>query len=221
MAQLKENNKHFRLLFQTIGLNFNFEAYTMVLPIIAYGDAVLKKRGADISKDYPGLDKIISNMFDTMHNAKGVGLAAPQVGLSIRLFVVDASPYAEDKEDGENEKKELMDFKKVFINPTIVKEDGDKWKFNEGCLSIPSIREDVERKPSIKIKYLDENFKPHEEEYDGLRARIIQHEYDHIEGVLFIDKLNPLRRSLLKRKLSEISKGMVEVNYKMKFPIKK
>lgn len=193
----------------------------MVLPIIAYGDAVLKKRGADINKDYPGLDKVIANMFDTMHNAKGVGLAAPQVGLSIRLFVVDASPYAEDKEDGEKEKKELKDFKKVFINPSIVKEEGDKWKFNEGCLSIPSIREDVERKPSIKIKYLDENFKPHEEEYDGLRARIIQHEYDHIEGILFIDKLNPLRRSLLKRKLVEISKGLVEVNYKMKFPVKK
>jgi len=193
----------------------------MVLPIIAYGDPVLKKRGADISKDYPELNKVIANMFDTMHHAKGVGLAAPQIGLSIRLFVVDASPYAEDKEDSEKEKKELMDFKKVFINPVIVKEEGDKWKFNEGCLSIPSIREDVERKPSIKIKYLDENFKPHEEEYDGLRARIIQHEYDHIEGILFVDKLNPLRRSLLKRKLIDISKGMVEVNYKMKFPIKK
>jgi peptide deformylase len=193
----------------------------MVLPIIAYGDAILKKRAADIPKDYPNLDKVIANMFDTMHNAKGVGLAAPQVGLSIRLFVVDASPYAEDKEDTEKEKKELMNFKKIFINPTIVKEDGTKWKFNEGCLSIPSIREDVERKPSIRIKYMDENFKAHDEEYDGLRARIIQHEYDHIEGVLFVDKINPLRRSLLKRKLSEVSKGLVEVSYKMKFPIKK
>jgi len=197
----------------------------MVLPIIAYGTAVLKKKATDITKDYPQLDVLIANMFDTMHNAKGVGLAAPQVGLSIRLFVIDAAPFAEDKEDEDEEaieeKQELKTFRKVFINAQIVKEDGVKWKFNEGCLSIPSIREDVERKPSIRIKYLDENFKPHEEEYDGVRARIIQHEYDHIEGILFIDKINPLRRSLLKRKLSEISKGQVDVTYKMKFPIKK
>jgi len=197
----------------------------MVLPIIAYGTAVLKKKATDITKDYPQLDVLIANMFDTMHNAKGVGLAAPQIGLSIRLFVIDAAPFAEDKEDEDEEevkeKQELKTFRKVFINAQIVKEDGAKWKFNEGCLSIPSIREDVERKPGIRIKYLDENFKPHEEEYDGVRARIIQHEYDHIEGILFIDKINPLRRSLLKRKLSEISKGQVDVTYKMKFPIKK
>lgn len=197
----------------------------MILPVIAYGDPVLKKKAADINKDYPNLQQVITNMFDTMHNAKGVGLAAPQVGLSIRLFVVDASPYAEDKEDDDeedkNEKKELMDFKKVFINAQIIQEDGDKWKFNEGCLSIPSIREDVERKPNLRIKYLDENFVAHMEEYDGVRARIIQHEYDHIEGVLFVDRINPLRRSLLKRKLSDVSKGLVEVSYKMKFPIKR
>jgi peptide deformylase len=197
----------------------------MILPIIAYGDAVLKKKAVDITKDYPNLQQVIANMFDTMHNAKGVGLAAPQIGLSIRLFVVDSSPYAEDKEDDDEEekkdKKELMGFKKVFINAKIIEEDGVKWKFNEGCLSIPSIREDVERKPMLRIKYLDENFKPHEEDYDGVRARIIQHEYDHIDGILFVDRINPLRRSLLKRKLSDVSKGFVEVSYKMKFPIKK
>lgn len=198
----------------------------MILPIVAYGDAVLKKKAADISKDYPNLQQVIANMFDTMHNAKGVGLAAPQVGLSIRLFVVDASPYAEDKDEEDTaeekkEKKELMNFKKVFINAQIIEEEGNKWKFNEGCLSIPSIREDVERKPTLRIKYVDENFVAHEEEYDGVRARIIQHEYDHIEGILFVDRINPLRKSLLKRKLTDISKGLVDVSYKMKFPIKR
>ena len=193
----------------------------MILPIIAYGDAVLKKKALDITKDHPNLDKIIANMFDTMRNAKGVGLAAPQVGLSIRLFIVDSSPFAEDKDDDDKDKKELMGFKRVFINAKIVEEEGTKWKFNEGCLSIPTIREDVERKPSIRIKYLDEHFKAHEEEFEGVRARIIQHEYDHIEGVLFVDKINPLRKSLLKRKLADISKGNVDVSYKMKFPIKK
>lgn len=197
----------------------------MILPIVAYGDAVLKKKAADITKDYPELKQVIENMFDTMHNAKGVGLAAPQVGLSIRLFVVDTSPYADDKdedeEDEDDSKEDLKHFKKVFINAKIIEETGDKWKFNEGCLSIPSIREDVERKPSLRIQYLDENFSPRDEMYDGVRARVIQHEYDHIEGILFVDRINPLRRSLLKRKLSDVSKGMVEVSYKMKYPIKK
>jgi peptide deformylase len=192
----------------------------MVLPILAYGDPILKKKAVEISKDYPNLKQVIDNMFDTMHNAKGVGLAAPQVGLSIRLFVVDSAPFAEDKEDTDEKKQELMNFKKIFINAKILTEDGNKWKFNEGCLSIPSIREDVERKPKITIQYLDENFKSHKETYDGVRARIIQHEYDHIEGVLFTDRINPLRKQLLKRKLSEVSKGFVEVSYKMKFPIK-
>jgi peptide deformylase len=192
----------------------------MILPIVAYGDAVLKKKAQDITKDYPNLDKVIENMFETMHNAKGVGLAAPQVGLSIRLFIIDASPFAEDQEDDE-EKKNLDGFRKIFINAQIVKEEGTPWKFNEGCLSIPTIREDVERKSNLRIKYLDENFKPHDEEYDGIKARIIQHEYDHIEGVLFIDKINPLRKRLLKRKLTDLSKGIVEVSYRMKFPLKK
>jgi peptide deformylase len=192
----------------------------MILPIVAYGDAVLKKKAQDITKDYPDLKKVIDNMFETMHNAKGVGLAAPQVGLSIRLFIVDASPFAEDQEH-ENESKELEGFKKIFINAQILKEGGTPWKFNEGCLSIPTIREDVERKPTLKIRYLDENFIPHEEEYDGIKARIIQHEYDHIEGILFIDKINPLRKRLLKRKLTDLSKGIVDVSYRMKFPLKK
>jgi peptide deformylase len=192
----------------------------MVLPIIAYGDGVLKKKGQDITKDYPELEKVLQNMFDTMYNAKGVGLAAPQVGLSIRLFIVDATAYAEDQED-EKKRKELEGFRKIFINPTILDENGVPWKFNEGCLSIPTIREDVERKPKIRIKYVDENFKPRDEVYDGIRARIIQHEYDHIEGILFIDKINPLRKRLLKRKLTDLSKGYVDVAYRMKFALKK
>ena len=192
----------------------------MVLPIVAYGDAVLKKKAQEISADYPDLDMVLQNMFDTMHNAKGVGLAAPQVGLSIRIFIVDASPYAEDQED-EKKQKELANFRKIFINPVILNENGQPWKFNEGCLSIPTIREDVERMPNIRIKYLDENFKSHDEKYDGVRARIIQHEYDHVEGILFVDKINPLRKRLLKRKLTDVSKGYVDVSYRMKFPLKK
>ncbi|MGP8215623.1 MAG: peptide deformylase [Bacteroidia bacterium] len=192
----------------------------MVLPIIAYGDAVLRKKAQEITADYPDLEKIIENMFDTMHNAKGVGLAAPQIGLSIRLFIVDATAYGEDQED-EEKRKELTGFKKIFINPRIVKEEGQVWKFNEGCLSIPTIREDVERKPKIRIKYVDENFKERDEEFDDIRARIVQHEYDHIEGILFVDKINPLRRRLLKRKLTDLSKGIVDVSYRMKFPLKK
>lgn len=191
----------------------------MILPIIAFGDPVLKKKAGDITKDYPGLSQLIENMFDTMKNAKGVGLAAPQVGISIRLFIIDAAPYV-DKED-EEDKEDLKNFKRVFINAQIMKEEGDKWKFNEGCLSIPTIREDVERKPELRIRYMDENFVTHEETFNGVRARIIQHEYDHIDGILFTDRINPLRKRLLKRKLTDISKGIVEVNYKMKFPLKK
>lgn len=192
----------------------------MILPIIAYGDPVLKKKAQEITPDYPKLADIIQNMFDTMQNAKGVGLAAPQIGLSIRLFIVDASPYAEDQED-DKQQKELEAFRKIFINPVIVNENGEPWKFNEGCLSIPGIREDVEREPDIRIKYLDDNFKPHDEKYDGVRARIIQHEYDHIEGILFIDRINPLRKRLLKRKLTDLTKGITDVTYRMKFPLKK
>lgn len=193
---------------------------TMILPIVAFGDPVLKKKAVDIKKDYPGLSQLIANMFETMKKAKGVGLAAPQVGVSIRLFIIDAAPYVDDKEE-EKDEEGLKTFRKVFINAHILEEEGEKWKFNEGCLSIPAIREDVERKPELRIRYLDEKFVQHEETFDGVRARIIQHEYDHIDGILFTDRINPLRKRLLKRKLTDISKGIVEVSYKMKFPLKK
>lgn len=194
----------------------------MILPIVAYGDPVLKKIAKDIAKDYPELTQVIDNMFETMHKAKGVGLAAPQVGLSIRLFLVDASAYANDEDAAEDkEKQELKDFKKVFINARMIAEKGNKWKFNEGCLSIPTIREDVERKPHIMLHYLDENFIEHKEQFEGIKARIIQHEYDHIDGILFTDRINPLRKQLLKGKLRDVSRGLVDVSYKMKFPIKK
>ena len=185
----------------------------MILPIIAYGDPVLKKLAVEIDKDYPDLDKVIEDMFDTMYDAKGVGLAAPQVNKSIRLFIVDATPYAE-------EDKDLEGFKEVFINPIILKEEGVEWIFNEGCLSIPGIREDVKREPKITIEYYDENFNLKEKVFEGMAARIIQHEYDHIEGVLFTDRINLLRRRLLNGKLKNIAKGNVEVDYKMKFPLK-
>ena len=185
----------------------------MVLPIVAYGDPVLKKTGEEIDEEYPGLVDLIDNMFETMYQSNGVGLAAPQINKSIRLFVVDASPFAEDD-------PELEGFKKVFINPIILEEDGKEWDFNEGCLSIPGIREDVKRKPKLTIEYYDRDFELREEVYEGLAARIIQHEYDHIEGVLFTDRINPLRRRLLKGKLNNIAKGNVEVDYKMKFPLK-
>jgi len=188
----------------------------MILPIVAYGDPVLKKVGKEIEKDYPNLEKLIADMFETMYNAKGVGLAAPQVGKSIRLFIVDASPFSEDPET--EEEAALKDFKKVFINAQITAEEGTEWKFNEGCLSIPKIREDISRKPKISITYLDENFKSHKDTFEGIAARIIQHEYDHIEGKLFTDRINPIRRRLLNGKLNDITKGNVDVDYKMRFP---
>jgi len=195
----------------------------MILPIRAYGDPVLKKQAEDIEKDHPDIQELIENMFDTMYGASGVGLAAPQVGRSVRLFIVDASPFAEPDDDGnvDPDSVGLEDFKKVFINPEIVDEEGEEWGFEEGCLSIPTIREEVIRQPELKIKYLNEKFEEQEEKFDGIAARIIQHEFDHLEGVLFTDHLNPLRRRLLKRKLSDIARGIVEVKYKMKFPIRK
>lgn len=183
----------------------------MILPIVAYGDPVLKREAEEIEEDYPQLKELIANMYETMYNAEGVGLAAPQIGKSIRLFVVDASPF-------EEEEPQLKGFKKTFINPIIIEEEGDDWAFNEGCLSIPAIREDVNRKPKITIEYYDEQFNLVEETYDGLAARVIQHEYDHIEGVLFTDLINPLKKRLLKSKLNNISKGNVKVPYRMKFP---
>ncbi|MFD1630387.1 peptide deformylase [Pseudopedobacter beijingensis] len=186
----------------------------MKLPIVAYGDPVLKKKGVDIDENYPELRALIDNMFETMYTANGVGLAAPQVGLSIRLFVVDATPFAD-------EEPSLETFKKAFINPVIVEESGNEWKFNEGCLSIPDIREDVSRKERIKITYYDENWNYHEDTFDGLGARVIQHEYDHIEGKLFTDRISTLRKTMLKSKLDTITKGNIKVSYKMKFPNRK
>lgn len=183
----------------------------MILPIVAYGDPVLRRVADDIDKDYPELEKLIEDMWETMYNAEGVGLAAPQIGKSIRLFLVDATPFAEDEPVLEN-------FKKVFVNAEIIEEDGDDWPFSEGCLSIPQVREDVERAETIKIKYQDENFVEHVEEYSGLAARVIQHEYDHIEGILFTDLLGGMRKRMLTKKLSKISKGEIRAPYKMRFP---
>lgn len=186
----------------------------MILPIVGYGDPVLKKKAGDIDKTYPNLTELIQNMWDTMYNASGVGLAAPQVGLSIRLFVIDASPF-------EDEEEHLKDFKKVFINAQILEETGEEWLFNEGCLSFPDLREDVARKPKVRIRYLDENFQEHEDEFDGIAARIIQHEYDHIDGVVFVDRISPLKRRLIRNKLTNIIKGAVNASYRMRFAQRK
>ena len=190
----------------------------MILPIVAYGNPVLKKKAKDITKDYPKLDELIENMWETMYGAHGVGLAAPQVGLPIRLFVIDPSPFADDEELTEEERKQVTGLKKLFINPVITEETGDEWAFSEGCLSIPDVREDVFSQPDITIEYVDENFKAHTETYTGIAARVIQHEYDHIEGILFTDKLSSLKKRLIKGKLNNISKGKVDVDYRMKFP---
>lgn len=195
----------------------------MIYPIVAYGDPVLKKEAEEIEKDYPELDKLIEDMFETMYAASGVGLAAPQIGKSIRLFIVDGSPFAEDDEEGEEDPKAegMENFKKVFINPIIEEEHGEEWGFNEGCLSIPKIREEVFRKERVVISYYDENWELKEETYEGYAARIIQHEYDHVDGILFTDHLSPLKKRLLTKKLQNISKGEVTVDYRMKFPLKK
>jgi len=196
----------------------------MILPIVAYGDPVLKKEGEEIDKNYPDLTGLIKNMFETMYDASGIGLAAPQVGKSIRVFIVDGTPFAVDEEDEEEKDPRaegMEDFKKVFINPIIEDELGEKWGFNEGCLSIPTIREEVFRHEKIVVSYYDENWELKEETFEGYKARIIQHEYDHIEGVLFTDHLSPLKKRLLGKKLGNISKGDVKADYKMKFPAKK
>ena len=190
----------------------------MILPIIAYGDPVLRKMGKDITNEYPNLDGLLENMFETMYEAKGIGLAAPQIALPIRVFIVDATPFGEDEELSEEERTFLSTFKQVFINAKIIEETGDEWAFNEGCLSIPDIREDVFRNETIKIEFQDENFDKHTKEFSGIVARIIQHEYDHIEGVLFTDKLSSLKKRLIKGKLSNISKGKINVDYRMRFP---
>ncbi len=190
----------------------------MILPIVAYGDPVLRKVGVKIDQDYPNLAELIENMKETMYNAHGVGLAAPQIGKAIRLFVIDASPFADDEELSEKDREALKNFNHVFINAEIIEEEGDEWGFSEGCLSIPDVREDVFRQEKITVRYQDEQFKEHTITLDGLAARVFQHEYDHIEGILFTDKLSSLKKRLLKKKLENISKGKINAGYRMRFP---
>ncbi len=184
----------------------------MKYPVTVYGDPLLRKKAKTIEKDHEGLEEIIENMWETMYYSDGVGLAAPQVGKSIRLFLIDAT-------SGADEEPELKDFKKVFINPEIIETSGEEWIMNEGCLSLPEIREDVKRPNIVRIRYFDENFEPHEEDFKGYAGRIIQHEYDHLEGILFIDYLSPLRKRLLKSKLRNISTGKVQPHYRIKIPV--
>jgi peptide deformylase len=187
----------------------------MKFPIIAYGDPILRKKATAIEPDeYPHIKGLIENMYETMYAARGVGLAAPQVGISMRLFVVDLASFEDDE-------PALKGFKRAFINAVVLEETGEEWAFNEGCLSIPDIREDVYRKQTVKLSYYDEGWKHHEESFSGMAARVIQHEYDHIEGKLFTDKLSPLKKRLIEKKLNDISKGIVDVDYRMKFPAAK
>lgn len=189
----------------------------MIYPIIMYGDPVLRQRAKEIPKN-TDVKQLVDDMFETMHGASGIGLAAPQIGKSLRLFVVDGTALAEDEEEHESSMK---DFKKVFVNPLILDELGNPWEFEEGCLSIPNIREKISRKEKLRVRYYDEDWNLHEEEYDGMKARIIQHEYDHIEGKLFVDYLTPLKKRLLKGKLADISKGNVDTEYRILAPLKK
>ena len=193
----------------------------MIYPIVAYGDPVLRKKATDIPQDFPDLNQLIDDMFETMHGASGIGLAAPQIGKPIRLFIVDATPFEDDQELSKEDRAVLSEFKKVFINAEILEERGDEWVFNEGCLSIPDIREDVFRKDEITIRYFDPDFNEHTEVYSGIAARIIQHEYDHIEGVLFTDHLSALKKRMIKSKLGQISKGLIRAEYRMKYPLAK
>lgn len=188
----------------------------MILPIVAYGDPVLRKVSSEIDKDYPNLKELVANMWETMYNASGVGLAAPQVGLSIRLFLIDSHLIVDELD--EKDKEGQIGLKRAFINAEIIEETGDEWSYTEGCLSIPTISEDVVRSEKVRIQYYDENFNFYDETYEGITARVIQHEYDHIEGILFLDYLAPLKKRMLKKKLDKISKGEVSATYRMKFP---
>jgi len=190
----------------------------MILPIVAYGDPVLRKVSKEIDQEYRDLKQLIEHMWETMYGSHGVGLAAPQIGKAIRLFVIDAAPFAEDEDLSQEEQSQLKAAKMVFINAKIIEESGEEWSFNEGCLSIPDVREEVMRKSTITVEYQDENFIKKTEVFDGVLVRVIQHEYDHIEGILFTDKLSPLKKRMLKGKLSNISKGKIQVDYKMRFP---
>ncbi|MFN8244621.1 MAG: peptide deformylase [Ferruginibacter sp.] len=191
----------------------------MILPIVAYGSPVLRKQCEDITADYPGLTELIANMWETMYNSNGVGLAAPQVNVPIRLFTIDSEQiFRNQEEDEKDDYPDAPGFKGVFINAHILELDGEEWPYNEGCLSIPKVREDVYRHEEVTLSYVDEQFQPHTRTFNGITARVILHEYDHIEGKLFIDHLKPLKRTLLKRKLDDISKGKIKVDYRMLFP---
>lgn len=183
----------------------------MILPIYAYGSKVLKKKASEIEQDFPELEQLIENMWETMYNANGVGLAAPQIGQSIRLFLVDTSQLDDDEDNDEK------GIKQVFINAEKLEETGDAWLYEEGCLSIPKIRGDVSRLPTLRLKYLNKKFESCETTFEGVNARVIQHEYDHIEGKLFTEQLKPVRRRLVKRRLENIKKGVVDVDYPMRF----
>ncbi|NNT72672.1 peptide deformylase [Flavobacterium sp. IMCC34852] len=193
----------------------------MIIPIYGYGEPVLRKVGEEITPDYPNLKEIIANMYDTMYNAYGVGLAAPQVGMAIRLFVIDTEPFSDSDDLSKEEQAQLKNFKRTFINAKMLKEEGEEWGFNEGCLSIPDVREDVYRHERITIEYCDEDFIKKTEVFDGLIARVIQHEYDHIEGILFTDKISTLKKTLIKKKLQNIMDGKAFPDYRMKFANKK
>ena len=193
----------------------------MILPIVGYGDPVLRKVGEEVSKDYPNLTETIANMYETMYNASGVGLAAPQVGKALRLFVIDTTPFSDDDDLETAAQNQLKGFKRTFINAKIIKEEGEEWAFNEGCLSIPDVREDVYRKPIVTIEYCEEDFVMKTEVFDGLIARVIQHEYDHIEGILFTDKISSLKKRLIQKKLKNIMEGKTFQEYRMKFFAKK
>lgn len=193
----------------------------MILPIIGYGDPVLRKVCEPIAPEHAALKQTIANMYETMYNAYGVGLAAPQIGLAIRLFVIDTKPFGEDDDLEKEEQDELKNFKETFINAKMLKEEGEEWGFNEGCLSIPEVREDVYRNESITIEYFDADFNKKTAVFEGLIARVIQHEYDHIEGILFTDKISSLKKQLIKKKLQNIMEGKARPDYKMKFLAKK
>ena len=193
----------------------------MILPIVGYGDPVLRKVGEAITPEHPNLKEIVANMYETMYNASGVGLAAEQVGLPLRLFVVDTTPFSDDDDLETAAQNQLKGFKRTFINAKIIKEEGEEWAFNEGCLSIPDVREDVYRKPIVTIEYCEEDFVMKTEVFDGLIARVIQHEYDHIEGILFTDKISSLKKRLIQKKLKNIMEGKTFQEYRMKFFAKK
>lgn len=190
----------------------------MILPIVAYGAPILRKKAIDIKQDYPQLDKLIADMWETMYASNGVGLAAPQINKDIRLFVIDSTTIFDNLDEEDKGKyPDEPGIKKVFINAKIKELTGNEWTYNEGCLSIPKIREDVMRPQTVTLEYLDEHFQPQTETFNGITGRVIQHEYDHTEGKLFIDYMKPLRRKLLLGKLNDISKGKIKTDYKMSF----